>query len=187
MADPPAELRVVHRQRGHERRSEPHEADDDDQIECALREQEGARRPQDQEPVRHEPDERAAPSPRAVRCRNRRQQARPRERRERRARSPTTSRTACEDRAANGMLCRTRGRRKIERVRITAPAGRVAPPVIATTPLLPNQTPGVEKPCSASRLAITAKAVPTSTVRVSRATRARPRSGRARQRRRRTR
>jgi len=39
--------------------------------------------------------------------------------------------------------------------------------VIATTPLSPTQMPGVEKPCSASRLAITAKALPTRTVRMS--------------------
>ena len=50
---------------------------------------------------------------------------------------------------------------------MTAPTGSVAPPVIATTPLSPNQTPGVAKPWSASRAAITANAVPTSTVRVS--------------------
>ena len=65
------------------------------------------------------------------------------------------------------MLCRTRATGKIASVRITAPTGRVAPPVIATTPFAPNHTPGVEKPCRASRLAITANAVPTSTVRAS--------------------
>ena len=56
---------------------------------------------------------------------------------------------------------------KDENARITAPAGSVAPPVNAMTPLSPTTIPGVENPCSASRLAITAKAVPMTTVRVS--------------------
>ena len=47
------------------------------------------------------------------------------------------------------------------------PPGSVAPPVTAITPLRRRSSPGVAKPWSASRLAIAAKAVPTSIVRVS--------------------
>ena len=68
----------------------------------------------------------------------------------------------------NGKTFRnTRGNGSTENTSTIAPAGSVAPPVIATTPLLPNHTPGVEKPWSASRPAMTANAVPTTIVRVS--------------------
>ena len=60
-----------------------------------------------------------------------------------------------------------RGKGSTEEARISAPIGRVAPPVIATTPLSPKMTPGVEKPWSASRLAIATKAVLTTIVRMS--------------------
>ena len=74
--------------------------------------------------------------------------------------APSTSRNGTT-------FCRTRGSGRTEKTSTIAPAGRVAPPVIATTPLLPNHTPGVEKPWSASRPAITANAVPTTIVLVS--------------------
>ena len=61
------------------------------------------------------------------------------------------------------------GSLKAESARIAAPAGRVAPPVSITAPYCSSgkSTPGVEIPCRASSAAITAKAVPISTVRVS--------------------
>ena len=52
--------------------------------------------------------------------------------------------------------------------RIAPPTGSVAPPVKATTPLFPTITPGEAKPWRASSAAITANAVPMSTVRPSR-------------------
>src|SRR3954452_7050268 len=82
--------------------------------------------------------------------------------------SATTTARSATSTSRNGLTFRrTRGRGSTETTRIRAPTGSVAPPVIATTPLFPNQTPGVAKPCSASSALITANAVPTSIVRVS--------------------
>ena len=166
--DPPAELRVVHRQRRDERGREPHEPDDDHEIERALREQERPQRAQREQAVGGETDARAARSQPG--CSAPGPTGRGSARRAPRTPSATTTVSRTPSRTSSGRtLCRTRGSGNTDRARISAPAGRVAPPVIATTPLFPNQTPGVANPCSASRLAMTANAVPTSTVRVSRA------------------
>src|SRR3954454_19685604 len=81
---------------------------------------------------------------------------------------PTTTpiRRACRTSSCR-TVARPRGSGNADSARMTAPTGSVAPPVIATTPFAPNQTPGVAKPCSASSAAMTANAVPTSTVLVS--------------------
>ena len=63
--DPPAELRVVHRQRRDQRGREPDEADDDHEVERALRQQERPERAQREQPVRGETRGRAR---RARRC-----------------------------------------------------------------------------------------------------------------------
>ena len=80
--DPPAELRVVHRQRRDQRAREPHEAHHDHQVERALREQERPERAQRDQAVRGETDAEQRERGRAVRRRDRRQEARPDERRD---------------------------------------------------------------------------------------------------------
>ncbi len=165
VADPPAELLVVHGQRGHERGREPDEADCDGEVEHAPREQERAHRAQRHEPEREHADREQRERIATARRRYRRQQARPDK-----ADMPSARMTASSaaSTSRNGRtLRRTRGSGSTENTSTIAPAGSVAPPVIATTPLLPNHTPGVEKPCSASRPAITANAVPTTIVLVS--------------------
>ena len=63
----------------------------------------------------------------------------------------------------------SRGSSSTEKARIVAPTGSVAPPVSITAAYweLGKSTPGVEIPCNARSAAMTANAVPITTVRVS--------------------
>ena len=56
MPDPPAELVVRHRQRGHERGRKPDEPDGDGEIEDASRKEEGTHGAQRHEPERQHSD-----------------------------------------------------------------------------------------------------------------------------------
>ena len=69
------------------------------------------------------------------------------------ARSPRSGRTAAGRRSAG----------TTPSARIAAPNGKVAPPVNATTPLIPTRTPGVASPCRQRSAAITENALPTRT------------------------
>ena len=161
--EPPAELREGQGQRATSARREPHEPDHDEQVGDAPGEQEGAdaRRREDRRQRDRRP---GARSRRAVRRRHRRQEARPEERRRSRARSRGES-AACEGEQRLHAAQDAR-QRDAESARITAPAGSVAPPVIATTPFSRTRA-GRREPVQRQQAAMTANAVPTSTVRVS--------------------
>ncbi len=164
--DPPAELAEVHGQRRDHRRREPDEPDDDRQIERAPREPVRAEGPDREQPERAEAD--------------RKQRERRRARQAAGTAGKSLGHASAEAPSAITITSSEPSRRSIGRTfvmvfgsgstdaeRITAPTGSVAPPVISTTLFDPNHTPGVAKPWRASRLAITANAVPTSIVRVS--------------------
>ena len=82
MADPPAELRVVHRQCRDKRGRKPHEPDDDHEIEHPLGQQERPQRAECEQTVGSETDHQERDRSVAVRRRHRRDEARPDERRE---------------------------------------------------------------------------------------------------------
>ena len=106
---------------------------------------------------------------RAVRRRHLRQDARIEEAERRRSRSRASAGRPAG--SSSGFTPRrNRGSSNTENARIAAPTGSVAPPVSITAPYwdFGKSTPGVAIPCSARNAAMTANAVPISTVRVSR-------------------
>ena len=161
VAEPPAELRVVQRQGGHERRGEPDEPDCDSEVGRAACEQERPQCAHASVAKRTRPT-RAGVRAAAVRLGHARQQSgrrgRQAEREDRREQRPPEREQRLHAAQAPGS-----GK---ESARIAAPAGSVAPPVNMTT-LFVEQEPGVASPCRASSAAITANAVPSRTVRPS--------------------
>ena len=165
VAHPPAEVVPAHRQRGDDRRTEPHESDDDRQVEPASRQQERAQRPKRHDGVadepEHEQDDRTAAALRWNRGNERRKD----DRGGAEHRHEPENRHECPHEHAD--LAESNGKREHRERQDRAADGERRARVTETTPFCPTRIPGVAGPWSASSAAITAKALPTRTVRTS--------------------